>query len=191
MASINEALENHKLYRLLKRIAEGDEQAVDTLYSDYGNFIYFHILNITDNKSIAEEIFQEVFINIITLSSDKLPKYGATSWLIAVTHNTAISYLKKREIRLSDLQSLNWISESENTSLAGGGMEDGIISKIYIKELLSILHQDTQQIMSLKYQGYTFKEIADKLHMNPATVRSRYSRARATIKDIIGEQNDE
>ena len=47
MASINEALENHKLYRLLKRIAEGDEQAVDTLYSDYGDFIYFHILNIT------------------------------------------------------------------------------------------------------------------------------------------------
>ena len=92
---------------------------------------------------------------------------------------------------MSNLQSLDWISESENTSLAGGGMEDGIISKIYIKELLSILHQDTQQIMSLKYQGYTFKEIADKLHMNPATVRSRYSRARATIKDIIGEQNDE
>ena len=79
MASINEALENHKLYRLLKRIAEGDEQAVDTLYSDYGDFIYFHILNITDNKGIAEEIFQEVFINIITLSPDKLPKYGATS----------------------------------------------------------------------------------------------------------------
>lgn len=34
MASINEALANHKLYRLLKRIAEGDEQAVDNLYSD-------------------------------------------------------------------------------------------------------------------------------------------------------------
>ena len=68
MASINEALENHKLYRLLKRIAEGDEQAVDTLYSDYGDFIYFHILNITDNKSIAEEIFQEVsYQHLITL----------------------------------------------------------------------------------------------------------------------------
>ena len=54
MASINEALANHKLYRLLKRIAEGDEQAVDNLYSDYGDFIYFHILNITDNKYIAK-----------------------------------------------------------------------------------------------------------------------------------------
>ena len=103
MASINEALANHKLYRLLKRIAEGDEQAVDNLYSDYGDFIYFHILNITDNKYIAEEIFQEVFINIIMLSPDKLPRFGATSWLTTVTHNTTISYLKKREIRLSSL----------------------------------------------------------------------------------------
>ena len=191
MASINEALENHKLYRLLKRIAEGDEQAVDTLYSDYGDFIYFHILNITDNKSIAEEIFQEVLIHIITLTPDKLPRFGATSWLITVTHNTAISYLKKREMRLSSLSSLDKVFESEQTVPVSNGMEEGIISKIYIKELLSVLHQDTQQILSLKYKGYTFKEIADKLHMNPATVRSRYSRARATIKEIMGEQNDE
>lgn len=191
MASINEALKNHKLYRLLKRITEGDEQAVDNLYSDYGDFIYFHISNITDNKSIAEEIFQEVLIHIITLTPDRLPKFGATSWLITVTHNTAISYLKKREIRLSNLQSLDGIPEAENILPASSGMEEGIISKIYIKELLSVLHRDTQQILSLKYQGYTFQEIADKLHMNPATVRSRYSRARATIKDIIGEENDE
>lgn len=191
MASINEALKNHKLYRLLKRITEGDEQAVDNLYSDYGDFIYFHISNITDNKSIAEEIFQEVLIHIITLKPDRLPKFGATSWLITVTHNTAISYLKKREIRLSNLQSLDGIPEAENILPTSSGMEEGIISKIYIKELLSVLHRDTQQILSLKYQGYTFQEIADKLHMNPATVRSRYSRARATIKDIIGEENDE
>ena len=175
----------------MKRITEGDEQAVDNLYSDYGDFIYFHISNITDNKSIAEEIFQEVLIHIITLTPDRLPKFGATSWLITVTHNTAISYLKKREIRLSNLQSLDGIPEAENILPASSGMEEGIISKIYIKELLSVLHRDTQQILSLKYQGYTFQEIADKLHMNPATVRSRYSRARATIKDIIGEENDE
>lgn len=84
-----------------------------------------------------------------------------------------------------------YVFESEQTVPVSNGMEEGIISKIYIKELLSVLHQDTQQILSLKYKGYTFKEIADKLHMNPATVRSRYSRARATIKEIMGEQNDE
>lgn len=44
--------------------------------------------------------------------------------------------------------------------------------------------------MSLRYQGYTFNEIANELHMNPATVRSRYSRARTEIKKIMGEQND-
>lgn len=72
MASINEALANHKLYRLLKRIAEGDEQAVDNLYSDYGDFIYFHILNITDNKYIAEEIFKR---SLSTLLCCRLTSY--------------------------------------------------------------------------------------------------------------------
>ena len=190
MPSINEALENHKLYRLLKRITQGDENAVDTLYKDYGNFIYFHIFHITNNKSIAEEIFQEVFINTIQLTPDKLPRVGATSWLIAVIHNTANSYIKKRELRLSSMPQLDAIGESEYLLSASSLMEDRIISKMYIKDLLSVLQQDTRQIMSLKYQGYTFNEIADKLHMNPATVRSRYSRARAAITKIMGEQND-
>lgn len=56
MALFSESLQNHKLYRLLRRLAEGDETAMDELYRDYSGFIYFHIMNMTDNKSIAEEI---------------------------------------------------------------------------------------------------------------------------------------
>lgn len=51
-----DTMANHKLYRLLKRVTEGDAQAVETLYHDYGNFIYFQILHIVDYESIAEEI---------------------------------------------------------------------------------------------------------------------------------------
>ena len=36
---MNNALENHKLYRLLKQVTEGDERAFDTLFRDYGKFI--------------------------------------------------------------------------------------------------------------------------------------------------------
>ena len=90
MASINEALANHKLYRLLKRIAEGDEQAVDNLYSDYGDFIYFHILNITDNKYIAEEIFQEVFINIIMLVAAVIPHHHHPNGMICMKQDLPV-----------------------------------------------------------------------------------------------------
>lgn len=69
MALFSESLQNHKLYRLLRCLAEGDETAMDELYRDYSGFIYFHIMNMTDNKSIAEEILQEVFLHLAMLDA--------------------------------------------------------------------------------------------------------------------------
>ena len=73
---MNNALENHKLYRLLKQVTEGDERAFDTLFRDYGKFIYCYILRITADRDVAEEIFQEVFITLLTLPPDRLPAFG-------------------------------------------------------------------------------------------------------------------
>lgn len=178
---------NHKLYRLLKRVTEGDAQAVETLYHDYGNFIYFQILRIVDNESIAEEILHEVFIHLIALTSEKLPRVGATSWLITVVHHTTISYLKKREIRLLNAASLDQLAGKNYLAFSSHGIEDDIIEKLEIKRLLSALQKDTRNIIFLRYQGYSFREIAEKMQMNPGTARSRYVRAVGKMKEILSE----
>lgn len=190
MALFSESLQNHKLYRLLRRLAEGDETAMDELYRDYSGFIYFHIMNMTDNKSIAEEILQEVFLHLTTLAPDQLPRFGATSWLAKVTHNMTVSYLKKREMRLVSLPSIDALSDAEAASLISRNMEDSVINRIYVGDLLSILKPETQQILRLRQQGFSFNEIAEQVGMNPVTVRSRYSRAMQKIKEVLGEQDD-
>ena len=200
MALFSESLQNHKLYRLLRRLAESDETAMDELYRDYSGFIYFHIMNMTDNKSIAEEILQEVFLHLAMLTPDQLPRFGATSWLAKVTHNMTVSYLKKREMRLVSLPSIDALSDAEAASLISRNaeaaslisrnMEDRVINRIYVGDLLSILKPETQQILRLRQQGFSFNEIAEQLGMNPVTVRSRYSRAMQKIKEVLGEQDD-
>ena len=190
MAFISESLQSHKLYRLLRRLAEGDEAAMDTLYRDYGSFIYFHIMNITDNRGIAEEILQEVFLHLATLTPDQLPRFGATSWLAKVTHNLTVSYLKKREMRLVSLPSIDALPDMEAASLSSRNMEETVLGRIYVNDLLSILKPETEHILRLRYQGFSFNEIADQLGMNPVTVRSRYSRALQKIKEVLGEQDD-
>jgi len=47
---------------LLKRSSEGDERAIETLYKYYSKYIYWHIMDYTDNKNFGEDIFQEAFI---------------------------------------------------------------------------------------------------------------------------------
>ena len=145
MALFSESLQNHKLYRLLRRLAESDETAMDELYRDYSGFIYF---------------------------------------------NMTVSYLKKREMRLVSLPSIDALSDAEAASLISRNMEDHVINRIYVGDLLSVLKPETQQILRLRQQGFSFNEIAEQLGMNPVTVRSRYSRAMQKIKEVLGEQDD-
>ena len=65
------------------------------------------------------------------------------------------------------------------------------MSRLYAGELLSLLRPDTQQILLLRCQGYSFREIADRLHMKPAAVRSRYSRSLAKLRTVWERDNEE
>ena len=188
---MNNALENYKLYRLLKQVTEGDERAFDTLFRDYGKFIYCYILRITADRDVAEEIFQEVFITLLTLPPDRLPAFGAVRWLVRVVHNTAVSYLTRREMRLSGHAALDDAPENQLTAWNGPDTEDAVLSRLYAGELLSLLRPDTQQILLLRCQGYSFREIADRLHMKPAAVRSRYSRSLAKLRTVWERDNGE
>ena len=96
---ISEYLQNHKLYKLLYRIANHDPEALEILFHDYGSFIYWHIMNYVQDKSLGEDIFQEVFIKLYLLNPQNVPNRGATSWLIHVIHNTAVTYLENDPIK--------------------------------------------------------------------------------------------
>ena len=61
-----EYLANHKLYRLIKQSSEGDERAVEALYRDYSKFIYWHIMDYTNDKNIQRITeFYVIFIPIL------------------------------------------------------------------------------------------------------------------------------
>ncbi len=68
---ISEYLQNHKLYKLLYRIANHDPEALEILFHDYGSFIYWHIMNYVQDKSLGEDIFSGSFYQIISIESSK------------------------------------------------------------------------------------------------------------------------
>lgn len=180
---LTEYLPNHKLYKLLKRVTEGDPLAIEELYRDYSKFIYWHIMNYTDDKDIGEDILQEVFIKIYMLDSKNLPRRGATSWLIRVVHNTAVTYLTKLTVKAEG------IGYDEMESVVPSP-EESIVSAEYVAQMIDALDEDTQKIVLLRQQGYSFLEISERLRKNPSTVRSRYSRVMGKLMSWMGKQNE-
>lgn len=188
MKGIIDRLKGHKLYHLRERVSAGDEIALNQLYKDYSKFIYWQIMEYVDDKDTGEDILQEVFIKLYRLEPRNLPKVGATSWIVQVARNTAITHMQKKSN-----QSIGYRGEDfsiiDTTTPADISIEDQIVNSMYIKDILVSIDEATQKILLKRHDGFTFEEIAQQLEMKPSTVRSKYNRALKKLK-IVGNKNE-
>lgn len=138
----------------------------------------------TDWNAHAEDVLGEVSAKILekwdTLRSPE-------DALNTITVNTARTHASKCR-----RESPQEIDESAETYLHAGPIDSPALwdAVIYVEELLSQVPEIDQEIISLKFQGYTFEQIADILDMLSATIRSRYSRAMNKLRQIDSQTVD-
>jgi RNA polymerase sigma factor (sigma-70 family) len=76
---------------LVGRVAEGDAQALETLYDRYNRVVYSFAIRILGDTSSAEELTQEVFLRLWRQGKSYQQGRGAfLTWLLSITHNMAI-----------------------------------------------------------------------------------------------------
>ena len=63
-------------HRILERIAAGDELALSHLYDQYASFVFALAQRVTQDRSAAEDITQEVFVHVWTKASAYDPVRG-------------------------------------------------------------------------------------------------------------------
>lgn len=79
---------------------------------------------------------------------------------------------------------------SETFSVSIPSPEEKIISEEYVYSLTKSFDQQTQKILLLRYEGYSFVEIAEILEINQSTIRSKYSRAIKKLAQLLGDGNE-
>lgn len=135
---------------------------------------------IVGNKSDAEDIMQDSFIDAF----QKIDQYGEDGsfggWLKRIVVNNSLDHLHKHknETVLNDHME---VVESENES-------DDInkIRLVDIKEALKKIKEEYRVIISLYlFDGYDHEEISEILNISYNLSRTRYSRARKKLKDEI------
>src|SRR5947208_799080 len=83
---------------LMQRIVRQDESALAELYARYGSLIYSLALRILQNSVLAEEVAQDIFMEIWKRPESWDPARGRlSSWLLTVTRYTAIDRLRKEQ----------------------------------------------------------------------------------------------
>jgi len=168
------------------RLRRGDPDAFDALLARYQNRLYRYLVRLTANPAVAEDLFQETWLKVITRIHRYDERRPFEPWLFSVARNLAIDHLRK-----ASPESLDEPSESGETRIARlGADEPGSLERLLEQERRGLLERKLEALpalyreaLSLRFEEeMTFEEIAEVLSAPVSTVKSRVQRALSTLR---------
>ena len=161
-----------------------DQQAFAHLYDSYSGAINSIILQIVNDEELANDILQEVFINIWR----KIDMYDAEkgrlfTWMLNIARNASIDMLRSRGYRNSRKNQ----SIQDNVDITGpAGVEQMSVDSIGLKKVLEKLKPEQRVLIDLSYfKGYTHEEIARQENIPLGTVKTRIRNALIQLREIL------
>ena len=178
---------------LISLYLDGNEYAFEELLNRHQQKIYTSIYLFVKDQSLAEDIFQEVFIKIIdTLRKGKYNHEGKfLQWALRIAYNMCVDYFRrtKRRPKVSPTETFDIFDVLQATD---DNAEQSIIrSQTHekIRRLVDMLPPEQREVVILRhYADMSFKEIAKltRVSINTALGRMRY--ALINIRKMVEEK---
>lgn len=168
---------------LIRNYKLGNEKAFEQLLYKYKGPLFNYIKKMVGNRTVAEDIFQDVWLKVIKA----LPRYKErgkfTAWLFKLAHAQTIDYLRRQKLDTFAPDEL------ERLPAAGHSLEEDIEKK----ELISMLNMAVEKLpgkqkevfLLRKHTDFSFKEIAYILGCPLNTALSRMHNAIINLRKII------
>lgn len=171
---------------LVKQCQRGDSEAMSRLICKYQDRVYNIILKICNNSDDAAELTQDTFVKVLENITDFRGKSSFYTWLFRVACNEAINFCRRRFKVVS--QSLDSgmappaeMSDNDPARLA---QQKEVIA--LLTEAISRLDEDHRVVLVLRdIEQMSYNQISDVLGLELGTVKSRLSRARSMLREIL------
>lgn len=171
---------------VFSRRSNDDNDWFIDIYEKYEYYVFWTTYMIVKNKTLAEDICQEVFIKIYEKYDDINNKDAVSTWIYRTTINTSINALNKEKRTIIGLDNENNKVIEDRTCFQP---EESIINLETKNEIMKILYQipDTQRIPLILYyfNDLSYKEIAKCLDCPIGTVKSRIHNGKRLIRNMI------
>ena len=174
--------------------AAGDAAAFETLYARHKGGLYRYVLRQCANAGIAEELFQDVWMNVLRARASYVPSAKFTTWLYRIAHNRVIDHW--RTVGQVELVTAG-ADEADEDPLAAipGSRNDEPDSRASGREIAYRLQAACGALPALQREafllhqegGLDLAEIAELTGAGVETVKSRIRYAVAKLRLELGD----
>ena len=151
---------------------------MEDVYKDYFSVVYKYLYSLSHDESMAEELTQETLYRAVK----SIDKYKETckisTWLCQIAKNLWYSELKKNKKYLNiDIENIY-----ENSDLTEEYIDKE--ERINMFKEISKLDDKTKEVIYLKLNGMTFKEIGEILDKNENWAKIVFYRGKEKLKEV-------
>ena len=186
--------------QLMLRFQKGEVGAFQQLFQKYSPSVVNFASHFLGNRARAEEIAQEVFLQVYRWQTKYEAKAKFSTWLFKIAHNHCLNEVRKGEYRVS-VESIGPQEDAEgdererqlpDTNLHKG--EDILAAKQTARRIEKILRRvpETQRtaLMLSRLEGMSYQEVAEVLGVTEKAVKSLVFRATQSLKDGLKDMLD-
>jgi RNA polymerase sigma-70 factor (ECF subfamily) len=171
---------------LLRRIGQGDEDAMAAFYREHGRVVFAQVLLVAGERALAEEIVQDTMLAIWRGAGSFRGESSVRSWVIAIARRQTRDRLRGRRLRVVD----DGFLADQPGSVAGPDVM--ALDRAELAEVVDAIRELApahREVLGLAFgSGLSLPEVAGLLEIPVGTVKSRLAAARTALNRILDKK---
>ncbi len=176
-------------FHAIAKAKRGDAEAFEYLLRTYETSVYRLALRMCGNAHDAEEVAQEAFV----AAWRGLPAFRSeskfSSWLYQLTTNAAIDFLR-REKRHKGAVPMDEELDIASPDTPHRAAEEAEVAQALQQALMSLSEEHRQIFLLRQMRQLSYEEIGRVLGLESGTVKSRLSRAKKQLREILMQKGN-
>jgi RNA polymerase sigma-70 factor (ECF subfamily) len=168
---------------LLRGIADGNRNAMHTLYSRHNVRVYRFILRIVRDSTMAEDLVSQVFLDVWRTARQFEGRSQVSTWLLSIARFKALTALRQRRFEDIDQDDVREIADEADTPEVS--LERATTSEI-LRACIAKLSPAHREIINLVYyHEKSVEEVGEIIGIPQSTVKTRMFYARKQLADLL------
>lgn len=177
---------------LIQQLRAGDEQAFKSLVVNYQDLVYNTALGVVQNSEDAEDVAQEVFIQVYRSIDQFKGDARLSTWIYRITTTKALDHIRsrKRKKRFAFITSLfgpndELVHEPVDFQHPGVALDRKEQAALLFKMIEQLPDNQKVAFTLHKTEELSYQEIADVMQLSVSAVESLLFRARQNLRKLL------
>jgi len=181
--------ENASDIDLCRLASDGNLPAFEIIYQRYHRRTYALCLRMTNSQTEAEDLTQEVFIQLFRKVGSFRGDSAFSTWLHRLTVNQVLMYFRRRSVKNEKVSEDGEMPEQTVTGSANPNRMQ-VVDRIALKNAVALLPNGYKSVFLLHdVEGYEHEEVARRLGISIGTSKSQLHKARLKLRGLLMKQS--